>query len=226
MIGTRAPSARPALSAWARSEMLCEHVARLGSGTSRMSGSPATSTGSLHLGGLLADRAVEGHGPSSRPPGSARAPPSCIARRRRASPAFRVTVSTAARIATGRRDAERDGQVDRVWQMSSWHPVGRDVDRRVGDDQHLVVGRPSMMKTCSAGGPCAGPSRARRRCAQLVRVQAALHSAAGAALARQLHRLVRGGVAVRSITISKRPRSMRPFSRSRRSWPPGPRGWA
>ena len=62
MIGTRAPSTRPALSAFARKlSCLARMLPASRSGASRMSGSPATSDSMpLRLRRLLADRVVEG----------------------------------------------------------------------------------------------------------------------------------------------------------------------
>ena len=56
---------------------------------------------------------------------------------------FELTVSTAARIATfGCVDAERHRQIDRVLaDVDLVFERRRDVDRGVGDDEHLVIGR-------------------------------------------------------------------------------------
>ena len=85
-----------------------------------------------------------------------------------------MTVSTAARIATfGSLDTERNGQVDRVLaDVDLVLQRRRDVDRRVGDDQHLVIGRhvhdehvADAAAGAQAGLPAPRPRRAARRCA-------------------------------------------------------------
>ena len=120
---------------------------------------------------------------------------------------FELTVSTAARIATfGIADAERPDEIDRVLQ-----DVGlvlerrRDVDGRVGDDEHLVVGRhvhDEHMAHAAAGAQAVlardhGPQ-------QLVGVQAAFHQELGLALPHQLHGLRRRTVTVRRIDDPQR----------------------
>jgi hypothetical protein len=76
------------------------------------------------------------------------------------------------------------------WQMSTVFQVQRDVDRRVGDDQHLVVGRnvheEDMTEAAARAQACLASDDLPE---QLVGVQAALHQQVGLALAKQLHRL-------------------------------------
>ena len=114
-------------------------------------------------------------GPSSRPP--LICPRSAILQSAAASSVagiFEFTVSTAARIATFGRSTPNDlRQVDRV--LADVHLVlerRRDVDRGVGDDQHLVVGRHVHQEDVAeapagaqAGLLGARPRRAARRCA-------------------------------------------------------------
>ena len=115
---------------------------------------------------------------------------------------FELTVSTAARIATfGCVDAERDRQIDRVLaDVDLVLERRRDVDRRVGDDEHLVIGRHVHDEHVADAAAGAQPGLARDdRAEQLVGVQAALHQQLGLALAHQLDGLRRRRVAVRRV---------------------------
>ena len=119
-----------------------------------------------------------------------------------------VTVSTAARIATfGLVDAERHRQIDGVLADVDFVLQGRrDVDRGVGDDQDLVIGR-NVHDEHVADATSRAQARLPRddRAQQLVGVQASLHQELGLALANQLHGLGRRGVAVRHIDDPRTP---------------------
>ena len=107
---------------------------------------------------------------------------------------FELTVSTAARIATfGRSRPSEMREVDRVLaDVDLVLERRRDVDRRVGDDQHLVIGRHVHDEDVADAAAGAQPGLARDdRAEQLVGVQAALHQQLGLALPHQLHRLGR-----------------------------------
>ena len=113
-----------------------------------------------------------------------------------------VTVSTAARIATfGRVDAERNRQVDGVLtDVDFVLQRRRDVDRGVGDDQDLVIGRNVHDEHVAESTPGAQAGLSRNdRTEQLVRVQAPLHQELGLPLPNQLHGFGRRRVAVRRI---------------------------
>ena len=113
-----------------------------------------------------------------------------------------LTVSTAARIATfGCVEAERDCKVDRVLTDVDLVFERRcDVDGRVGDDQHLVVGRHVHDEhvTDAAARPQSGVAR-HHGAEQLVGVQAALHQQFGFAEPHEFNRLRGRRVAVRRI---------------------------
>ena len=123
MTGTRAPSTRPALSAFARKESCFATMFPASrSGASRMSGSPATSEWMPLI--LAASRLIalsNASGPSSRPP--LICPRSAILQSAAASIVagiFEVTVSTAARIATfGRTTPNVRARSIAFWQMSA-----------------------------------------------------------------------------------------------------------
>ncbi len=111
---------------------------------------------------------------------------------------FELTVSTAARIATFGRSTPNDSrQVDRV--LADVHLVlerRRDVDRTIGDDQHLVVGGHVHQEHVTEPAAGAHPAFPRHHRAQeFVGVEAALHQDLRFALAHESHRLRRGGVA-------------------------------
>ena len=123
MIGTRAPSTRPALSALARKlSCLARMLPASRSGASRMSGSPATSDRMpLICAASLLIALSKASGPSSSPP--VICPRSAILQRAAASIVagiFEVTVSTAARIATfGRSSPSEIARSIAFWQMST-----------------------------------------------------------------------------------------------------------
>ena len=114
-----------------------------------------------------------------------------------------VTVSTADRIATRGDHAEAglrieiDGVLDDV---ALGIEVGKDVDRGVGDEQRLGVGR--HVHDEDVADPPLG-AQARRLCGdaahQFVGVQAALHQQLALARVDQLDGLCRGRLAVRGI---------------------------
>ena len=126
---------------------------------------------------------------------------------------FELTVSTAARIATfGLLEPERPRQIDRVLaDVDLVVERRRDVDRRVGDDQHLVIGRHVHDEDVADAPAGAQPGLARdHRAEQLVGVQAALHQQLRFARAHQRHRFRRGLMAVRGLDDAHRCRASMP----------------
>ena len=123
MMGTRAPSTRPALSALARKlSCLASMLPASRSGASRMSGSPATSDSMpFTRAASLLIALSKASGPSSMPP--LICPRSAILHRHAASIVagiLDVTVSTAARIATfGRFTSNEIARSIAFWQMSA-----------------------------------------------------------------------------------------------------------
>ena len=170
-----------------------------------MSGSPATSdVMPFVFAASRADRVVEGERPVEQPP--VIWPRSAILQSAAASSVagiFEFTVSTAARIATfGRSTPSDTREIDRVLaDVDLVLERRRDVDRRVGDDQHLVVGRHVHDEDVADAAARAQPGLARDdRAEQLVGVQAALHQQLRLALRAPARRpAAADGVAVRSI---------------------------
>ncbi len=211
MIGTRAPSTSPALSALARKlSCLARMLPASRSGTSRMSGSPATSDPMPLIRAASALIALSNaSGPSRSAP--VICPRSAILHSAAASSVagiFDVTVSTAARIATfGRARPSEMAQVDRVLaDVDLVLERRRDVDRRIGDDQHLVIGRHVHDEHVAEAPAGAQAGLARHdRTEQLVGVEAALHQQLGLALPHQFDRPGRRRVAVRRVDDRDRP---------------------
>ena len=98
-------------------------------------------------------------------------------------------------------DAKRDGEIDRVLaDVGLVLERRRDVDRGIGDDQDLVIGRDVHDEDVADPASRAQPALTRHhRAEELVGVQAAFHQQLGLALTNQLHRLGRGRVAVRRV---------------------------
>ena len=122
---------------------------------------------------------------------------------------FELTVSTAARIATfGVLHTEGHGEIDGVLaDVDLVLQRRRDVDRRVGDDQDLVVGRDVHDEHVADASAGAQPRLlGHDGTQQLVAVQAALHQQLGLALTNQFHRLCRRGMAVRRVDNPESPR--------------------
>ena len=131
---------------------------------------------------------------------------------------FDVTVSTADRIATrGVAEADLSEQIDRVLDDVALDvEIRENVDRRIGDEQRLGIGR-HVHDEDVADAP-RGTQPGRRRCHrshQFVGVQAALHQQFALGRVDQFDRLGGGGLAVRRSTISYRPISRPCLSRDR-----------
>ena len=124
---------------------------------------------------------------------------------------------------------ERDREIDRVLaDVDLVLQRRRDVDRRVGDDQDLVVGR-HVHDEDVADAPADAQAGLLRhdRAQQLVGVQAALHQQLGLAGADQRHRLRGRRMAVRGVDDPALAEVDAVLgARAPRSWPPGRRGSA
>ena len=115
---------------------------------------------------------------------------------------FEVTVSTAARMATLGFSRPREmARSMAFWQMSTLSSKrGSNIDRAVGNDQHLVISgniHDKHMADAAPGAQSAFAGDDRRH--QLVGMQAAFHQEFGLSLAQQFHSLRRRRVAVRGI---------------------------
>ena len=202
MIGTRAPRTMPAESALARkARFLASMLPASRSGTTRICARPATSD----LMPLI--RAASGSMALSKASGPSRMPPvicprSAILQSAAASIVdgiLEVTVSTAERIATrGVRQPDLREQVDRVLDdVDLGIEIGKDVDRGIGDEEHLGIGRhvhdedvadpPPGAQAGLAGGDLAH---------EFVGVQAALHQELAPSRMDELDRLGGGCLAV------------------------------
>ena len=197
MIGTRAPSTMPAKSALAMNDrFFASMLPASRSGTTRICARPATSD----LMPLI--RAASGSIALSKASGPSRMPPviwprSAILHSAAASMVegiFDVTVSTAERMRDPRR-AKPDlrEQVDRVLDdVALGIEVRKDVDRRVGDEQRLRIGRHVHDEDVTDATRGAQPGLSRRHLAhQLIGMQAALHQQLALGLADELDRLRR-----------------------------------
>ena len=203
MMGTRAPRTTPALSALARKlSCLASMFPASRSGASRMSGSPATSdVMPLVLAASLLMALSKASGPSSRPPVI------CLAVGHLAE---RGRVDRRRHLRRDGLDRRENRDLRRLRRrtrcarsIAFWHDVHlvverrRDVDRRVGDDQDLVVRRhvhdehvaeaPARAK---AGFPCDDGAE------QFVGVEAPLHQQFRFAVTHELDGLRRRCVTV------------------------------
>ena len=222
-IGTRVPSTMPAPSAPARyCSCLASMLPASRSGTSRMSACPATGeTIFLVCAASSLIALSNASGPSRRPP--VIWPRSAILHSAAASSVdwiFGLTVSTAERIATFGCSMPRTC----ARSIAFWHDVGlvlevgRDVDRRVGDEQQPRVGG-HVHDEDVADAPRGAQAGRRRhhRAHQLVGVQAALHQRLDLARARHRDRLLGGGVAVLGRRRSGRAPRSTPLGRGDRA---------
>ena len=157
----------------------------------------------LHPGGLLADRVVEGQ----RPVEQAALDLAAVGHLAQARRVDRRRHLGRDRLDGGEnRDlrplhVERDREVDRVLaDVGLVFQRRRDVDRRVGHDQDLVIGR-HVHDEDVADAPADAQAGLLRhdRAQQLVGVQAAFHQQLGLAGADQRHRLRGRRMAVRGI---------------------------
>ena len=205
MMGTRAPSTRPALSALARNvSCFARMFPASRSGASRMSGSPATGDAIPLIRAASALIALSNASGPSRSAVTDLPALRHLAQRRRVERRLHLRGDGLDRREDRDlrpREPERDAQVDRVLaDVDLVLQHGRDVDRRVRDQQDLVIRRHIHDEHVADAPPGPQPRVARDHGReQFVRVQTPLHQQLRLALPHELHGLRGRGLAVRRV---------------------------